>query len=224
MATLTCFWLYASTRSHKGSPNNQIRRRGEKAVFQLKKIVRWKSYIARTLQPRPSCQSVLGHKRLRSQHCPFSACPMSTVAHKRYLCVANWPASTLCPLGPCINTKEKKKKVWVNWHGSLHIHKWSKYVFLLMFSFNLWLQGYILNITPLSHITHLISSALKSLSSFLPWLTFLLTSHIDFLLFSSWTRPPFLFHRASSDERTPAASFVACVGMLSQLSHCFPVF
>ena len=48
-------------------------------LFHPKILSDEKSSVACGPQGWPGCQSVLGHKRLCSQHCPFSACHMSTV-------------------------------------------------------------------------------------------------------------------------------------------------
>lgn len=75
--------------THKRPPK-QLNLRGELFLSKIssheqKKKPTKKSGVARGPQGWPGCQSVLGHKRLRSQHCPFSACHMSTVTHS--LCV-----------------------------------------------------------------------------------------------------------------------------------------
>lgn len=154
-----------------------------------------KSKIARDLKRWPSCQSVLGHKRLRSQHCPFSACHVSTVTH--YLCTEDRPCLLLClptPRGHAAVMKKSFGHIGVLPYISIS----GPNMFLLMFSFNLWLQGCILNIILLSHITHLIFCVLKSLSSLpLPPLLTCATHSTSwfsavFIFFFPPTQPPLL--------------------------------
>lgn len=84
----------------------------------------------------PGCQSVLGHKRLRSQHCPFSACHMSTVTHS--LCVEDWLASTDAPRGYVAVWRE----IWAHWWAASQIHERPECrVFLSVFPFQLVASG-----------------------------------------------------------------------------------
>lgn len=74
-------------------------------LFRSKILSDEKSSVPCCPQGWPGCQSVLGHKRLRSQHCPFSACHMSTVTHS--LCVWRIDSHLRMPLGALWQSEEK---------------------------------------------------------------------------------------------------------------------
>lgn len=149
--------------THK-KPPKQLNLRGELFLSKIssheqkkqKKKQTKKSSVACGPQGWPGCQSVLGHKRLRSQHCPFSACHMSTVTHS--LCVWRIDSHLRMPPHPPGGVWQSEEKFGLI--GELpHRSMSDQSAACVPFSTPSF-RGVFWNIL-LSHIKHLIFSVLK---------------------------------------------------------------